>query len=299
MAAQPERHASTNDRNTWTDYATALAAVQARHADGISYILTKDDPFGAIDLDHCRDKLCSIDLWAQNFMQAAVDTYQEVTPSGEGIRIWGLAKGGPVNSKFTLEIGGKQVAAELFRCTNKALTITGYTLNLAIRELTNIDKVFGWAVIWGERRKAQMIMAAASISRDGFDSSGSSFSIDQIEQIVREGAPSGTNRSDVFHTIVGHYVGCDWPTDRILEHLQQYPDGIGSRYIQENRLAQEVHRSAAKYAQAKPELPLSGGHNGWTAREMPQPEAPAREKVPGFDIDLELDEPAAELDSDY
>ena len=35
MALQPERYASTNDPNTWTDYATALATVQAKQADGI------------------------------------------------------------------------------------------------------------------------------------------------------------------------------------------------------------------------------------------------------------------------
>src|SRR5262245_34537275 len=195
QAVQPDRHASTNDPDTWADYSTALAAVQAGHADGISYILTKDDPFGAIDLDHCRDKLCSIDVWAQNFMQAAVDTYQEVTPSGEGIRIWGLADGDLLHSKFTFEIDGKKIAAELFRRTNKALTITGYTLNPSIREFTNIDKVFSWAVVWGERRKAEMINTAPPTNGNGFDSTGCKYSIDEIERIVREGAPAGSNRS--------------------------------------------------------------------------------------------------------
>src|SRR5262249_34202792 len=163
----------------------------------------------------------SIDVWAQNFMQAAVNTYQEVTPSGEGIRIWGLTAGDTLNKKFTLEINGKPIAAELFRHTPKALTITGYRLN-TIQQLTNIDKVFDWAVVWGERRKAAAEQAAAPINGNRFDSSGCSYSIDQIEQIVREGAPPGTNRSDVFHAIVGHYVGCGWQVDRILEHLQQY-----------------------------------------------------------------------------
>jgi primase-polymerase (primpol)-like protein len=50
MATQPDRHASTNDSSTWTDYATALAAVQAGRADGITYILTEADPLAAIDL---------------------------------------------------------------------------------------------------------------------------------------------------------------------------------------------------------------------------------------------------------
>src|SRR5262245_23051628 len=197
MALQPDRHASTNDPATWTEYPTALAAVQAGDADGISYILTKNDPFGAIDLDHCRDKLCSIDLWAQNFMQAAVNTYQEVTPSGEGIRIWGLAGGEPLHRKFTLDIDGKQIAAELFRRTNKVLTITGYRLN-RIEQLTNIDSVFDWGIVWGERRKAAAEQAVLSTG-NGFDSSGCQYSIDQIEQIVREGPPAGENRSDVFH----------------------------------------------------------------------------------------------------
>jgi hypothetical protein len=268
--------------------------VQAGHADGISYILTKDDPFGAIDLDHCHDKLCSVDVWAQNFMQAAVDTYQEVTPSGEGIRIWGLATGDPLNTKFTLDIGGKKVAAELFRRTNKALTITGATLNPAIRAFANIDPVFSWAVVWGERRKAEIrATATTAITGNGFDSSGCRYTIEQIEQIVREGPPPGSNRSDVFHSIVGHYVGCGWQADRILEYLQQYPDGIGSRYIREDRLRQEVDRSARKYAKA--DLPVSDGNSGWTGRGIPpEPEAPAQEKG----RDPELDEPEPDIEDD-
>ncbi len=143
MARDPQRHASTKDPSTWCDYATALAAVQAGQADGISYVLTEADPFAAIDLDHCRHPdTGSIDVWAQNFLDVARHTYAEVTPSGAGCRIWGLTGDdtAPVNRKFTLEIDGKQIAAELFRRTPKALTITGYRLD-SIRELTNLDQV--------------------------------------------------------------------------------------------------------------------------------------------------------------
>ena len=143
------------------DYATALAAVQAGHADGITYVLTEDDPFAAIDLDHCRDvNTRSIDVWAQNFLDTGRHSYSEVTPSGAGCRIWGLASGDSLHKKFTLQIDGKEVAAELFRRTNKALTITGYRLD-TIRELANIDRMLDWAVVWGERRKAAAAEAAA------------------------------------------------------------------------------------------------------------------------------------------
>src|SRR6266566_6553152 len=91
----------------WSDYDAALDAVQTGRADGITYILTETDPFGAGDLDHCRDpRTHSIDVWAQNFMQYAVKTYQEVTPSGTGVRIWGLARGDSLHRKFSLEIDG-------------------------------------------------------------------------------------------------------------------------------------------------------------------------------------------------
>ena len=188
QARDPRRHASSTDPSTWSDYSTALAAVQAGHADGITYVLTADDPFAAIDLDHCRDAdTHSIEIWAQLFLERGRDTYAEVTPSGDGVRIWGLANGAALNRKFTLEIDAKKVAAELFRRTNKALTITGYTLDPAIHELTNIDRTLDWAVIWGERRKA----AAAPLpcSGNGFTSNGNGFgySIDQIEQFVRAG----------------------------------------------------------------------------------------------------------------
>src|SRR5262245_52882769 len=286
IATHPDRHVSTSDPNTWSDYSTAVATVQAKQADGISYILTKDDPFGAVDLDHCRCLVThSIDVWAQNYLQAAVNTYQEITPSGEGVRIWGFTDGNPLNLKFALKIEGKDIAAELFRKTNKALTITGYTLDPAIRELSNTDKVFDWALVWGERLKAAAEQATSN-KGNGFDSSGCKYSLDAIYLIVREGPPAGANRSDVFHAIVGHYVGCGWNVDRILGHLQEHPQGIGGRYLAEDRLRQEVERSAEKFGKA--ELPL---FNGWEAKAPPEQEPPKQEQPereePGLDDEVD------------
>ena len=89
-----------------------------------------NDPFSAIDLDHCRDvKTHSIDIWAQNFLDTARHSYSEVTPSGTGCRIWGLTSGSKLHKKFSSGIDGKEIAVELFRRTNKALTVTGYKLD--------------------------------------------------------------------------------------------------------------------------------------------------------------------------
>jgi AAA domain len=297
MARQPERHASTKDPQTWADYSTALAAVQAGHGNGITYILTEADPFAAVDIDNCRDvKTHSIDAWAQNFLDVGRHSYSEVTPSGAGCRIWGLADGATLNRKFSLNIDGKDIAAELFRRTNKALTITGYRLD-TIRELTNIDKLFRWAIVWGERRKAAAEAAATVNGNVAFngDGNGSRYSIDQIEQIVRAGAPAGENRSDLFHTVVGHFVGCGWDVEQILAHLQKFPDGIGARYLREDRLQKEITRSASKYAGAGA---LPQFDTSWSTK-APQPGQPLQPEPPKprEDDDEELKEPE-ELDDD-
>ena len=280
QALDPQRHASTKDPDTWSDYATALAAVQAGKADGISFVMTEADPFAAIDLDHCRHPdTHSIDVWAQNFLDVARHTYAEVTPSGAGCRIWGLTGDDtdPVNRKFTLEIDGKQIAAELFRRTPKALTVTGYRLD-TIRELTSLDRAFGWAIAWGERRKAAAAEAAATqINGHSFNGGGPGHDVDHIERIVREGAAAGANRSDTFHMVVGHYLGCGWSVEQIYEHLQQFPDGIAGRYLGEGRLSREIARSASKYKDRA--LPLL---DGWKAPEkiVEAREMPSRETDP-------------------
>src|SRR5215468_8400188 len=134
-----------------------------------------------------------------------------------------------------------------------------YRLN-TICELTDIDRVLDWAVIWGERRKAEAAAAEeaarATNGGKGFNSDGCAYSVDQIEHFVREGAPPEANRSELFHTIIGHYLGCGWDQEKIFEHLQQFRDGIGGRYLSESRLRSEISRSASKYGAV--ELPWSG-----------------------------------------
>jgi hypothetical protein len=216
-----------------------------------------------------------------------------------------LASGNKVHRNFKLGIDGKLIGVESFRRTNKALTITGLTLNPAIRELANIDKAIDWSVIWGERRKAAAAEAAATVlAGNGFNGgNGPGYNIDEIEQIVREGAPAEKNRSEVFHTIIGHYLGCGWDVEQIFAHLRQFPSGIGGRYLGEGRLSGEIARCANKYAAGT--LPLSDA-NGWVNGfevKAPAPSEPDPSDDPELDDDLGEDNspvqnPALEPDLD-
>ena len=87
MATEPGRHVSITNPGTWSDYSTALVAVQAGHGDGLSFIQTKNDPLGSVDMDHCRDAVTgSVDWWAQLMFEQALHSYAEITPSGNGLR---------------------------------------------------------------------------------------------------------------------------------------------------------------------------------------------------------------------
>ena len=301
QALDPRRHASTKDPSTWSDYPTALTTVQAGNADGISYVLTEADPFAAIDLDHCRDPgTHSIDVWAQNFLNVARHTYSEVTPSGAGCRIWGLTGPDtePVNRKFTLEVGGKPIAAELFRRTSKVLTVTGYRLD-TIRELSSLDRAFGWAITWGERRKAAAA-EAAQLNGHSFNGGGPGHDVDYIERIVREGAAAGTNRSDMFHMVVGHYLGCGLSVEQIDEHLQQFPDGIAGRYFGEGRLSREIARSAGKYNdRVLPLFDVNGGKTPAIGVDTPSREMPSQEvDTPEFEPPISPEIPSPDSDDE-
>jgi hypothetical protein len=243
QARNPQQHASTKGSATWADYPTALAAVQAGHADGLTYILTNQDPFAALDLDHCRDSHGSIDVWAQNLLEQALHAYCEVTVSGTGLRIWGTAAGGVLDRKFKLDTNSDGAALELFRHTHKALTISGWDLRQG-GTLGNIDELLDSAVPWAQRRKAAIAPTPVARSNGG---AGLSYTIDEIEQIVCNGAPDGANRSDLFHAIVGHYHGCGWSAEEIVAHFEPHLLGIGERFIAEGRLVTEVIRSIGKF----------------------------------------------------
>ena len=114
------------DPSTWTDYATALAAVQAGHGDGVTYVLTKQDQFAAIDLDHCRDLVTgSVDAWAQLMLEQALHSYAEITPSGNGLRIWGTLPVNRLHRKFSLDTTATNPRSSCSALLNKALPISG------------------------------------------------------------------------------------------------------------------------------------------------------------------------------
>ncbi|MFB8071143.1 DNA primase [Streptomyces californicus] len=81
--------ASSTDPRTWSSYKDAAASSAGV---GLGFVLSDVDDIVCLDLDHCLDPLTGrLAPWAAAIIRDAGTTYVEVSPSGDGLHIWGRA----------------------------------------------------------------------------------------------------------------------------------------------------------------------------------------------------------------
>ena len=95
------RHkASSTDLLTWSTFTEVLEAYEAGGYSGIGFMFCSGDPYVGVDLDDCVDpETGEIAPWATQIVEG-LDSYTELSPSGEGVHI--IVRGkvpGPVKKK--------------------------------------------------------------------------------------------------------------------------------------------------------------------------------------------------------
>lgn len=124
--------ASHSDPATWTDYNTAAnAASNGGGYTGIGFVLSIDDPYVIIDLDNPEGNPAIVER--QTKIAAAFNaTYQEISPSGNGLHIIGRGK---------VFAGRKRNKVEIYSSL-RFFTMTGATFNDApivdVNQLANM-----------------------------------------------------------------------------------------------------------------------------------------------------------------
>lgn len=112
--------ASSTDPTTWSTFGAAVTVAEARGYDGIGYVMARSDPYVGIDLDHCRSRdTTELEPWALHIVER-FSSYTEVTPSGEGLRIF-------VRAQWPLEEakqGRRKAGIEIY-AGEHFLTVTG------------------------------------------------------------------------------------------------------------------------------------------------------------------------------
>lgn len=101
--------ASSTDPNTWTSFEDASAAVAG---DGLGFVL--GGGIACLDIDHCLINGKPNRL-AQSVLDRTPGAYVEVSPSGDGLHIWGTAP----------ELRGKVRDGIEAYSTGRYITVTG------------------------------------------------------------------------------------------------------------------------------------------------------------------------------
>ena len=123
------RNASSTAPQTWSSYAAAAASGVGA---GLGFVLNGDGVV-CVDLDHCLGESSVVEDWAREIVGQIPGTFVEVSPSGDGLHVWG-------RSSF---VGGRRFAVdggmvEVYS-TARYLTMTGRKFRGSKDRLADLD----------------------------------------------------------------------------------------------------------------------------------------------------------------
>ena len=121
-----------NNKENWADFETAVNNIESSGLDGLSFVLSIDDPFICIDLDNVPRDM------RERFFRDFHDTYIEFSQSGKGLHIF--AKG-EIADNFNNQIE----KVEMYQ-NNRCIAMTGNsvagTSNNIIDKQSEIDRYY-------------------------------------------------------------------------------------------------------------------------------------------------------------
>ena len=125
------RPASSTNSRTWSTHGeVATSSVGA----GPGFVLNGDG-IVCIDLDHCLTD-GQLEPWAAEILELTPATYVEVSPSGDGLHIWGRASGFSGGRRFSWHGGMVEVYA-----TERYLTVTSRPFDGSKRILGDLSNL--------------------------------------------------------------------------------------------------------------------------------------------------------------
>lgn len=123
--------ASSTDPATWTDWEIAN---RSKAGEGTGFVL--GDGIACIDLDHCYDNRNHLADWARRFLALAGDTFIEISPSGDGLHIWGTCQ-----PRKGMKVRNGDMNIEAYS-RGRYITVTGRPYKTSTRQLADITMLF-------------------------------------------------------------------------------------------------------------------------------------------------------------
>jgi primase-polymerase (primpol)-like protein len=119
ISAKTLRAKGWNQKENWSSYDYAVERLYTESYDGLSFVLTKSDPFICIDLDNCyNDGRYTVN--AKACMKALEGTYMEFSKSGKVLHIF-------VKGEISEGFNNQNKGVEIYD-SNKCIAMTGNAL---------------------------------------------------------------------------------------------------------------------------------------------------------------------------
>ncbi len=129
--------AMSNNAATWTDYDTAVDALERYNFSGLGYMFVKGDDIVGVDIDHCYDPETKTFNEVATAIIAHQPTYAEFSPSGMGVHLF---------YKGTKPAGGSkntENGVEMYD-SGRYFTMTGKQLEGAPDEIADGNETLAW-----------------------------------------------------------------------------------------------------------------------------------------------------------
>lgn len=141
---QGESHqASTTEPRTWASFDSAFRSFDQADGfwDGIGFVFSPEDPYFGMDLDRCLNQDHSVKDWAKPILNRFADSYAEISPSGNGIKIW--ARGKLPGKGVAFEIGDGRI--EIYD-QSRYFTVTGNHWGGQFLDIEDHQKDLEWVI---------------------------------------------------------------------------------------------------------------------------------------------------------
>ena len=144
--ARKQKRASSTDNDTWCSFLTAYDtfAENPQDYEGIGFMFSTDDPYVGVDFDDCLED-GNLKSWAHELVNLILPTYTEISPSGNGIKMWIQADKTRSENRKSVGDGGIEIYDQ-----GRYFTVTGKLFGQATtvaQNQTGLDQLM--QKVWG------------------------------------------------------------------------------------------------------------------------------------------------------
>ena len=182
---------------TWATLEVALNAYgQSSQYDGVGFVFTADDPFSGIDLDDSIDpQTKQLKPWAQEIV-TLVASYTEVSPSGEGVKIFLRGTKPGIRCRKPYHDG----KVEMYDC-GRFFTVTGQVMDSVPRTVESRQDEFNavYTMVFGHEVPTAPASAPSPAPELGTPVTGPvAFDDDEIIRLASKSSKSGDKFSALW-----------------------------------------------------------------------------------------------------